>query len=67
MRSAARFHGKLMSKIGVRGAWEAAGSYFVILIRVHFGLTIIAVYAPTNPSSRALETNSMSNIFYEQL
>ena len=57
-------------------AWEAAGSVFVavseriakIRVKLHFSYaTIIAVYAPTNPTSSTSEAVAPSIEFYNQL
>ena len=59
-----------------RSSWEAAGSVFhpisecIICIRLKCHLSyvsVIAVYAPTNPSSNTVQAVAPSDAFYDQL
>ena len=59
-----------------RAAWEAAGSVFQpvsersmkIRLKCHLSyMTVLSVYAPTNPSTSTSEASSASEAFYDQL
>ena len=59
-----------------RVAWEAAGSVFQpaserimkIRLKCHLSyMTVLSVYAPTNPSTSTSEASSASEAFYDQL
>ena len=59
-----------------RAAWEAAGSVFQpvseqimkIRLKCHLSyMTVLSVYAPTNPSTSTSEASSASEALYDQL
>ena len=59
-----------------RSAWEAAGSVFkpindrimYIRLKSHLSyITVVAIYAPTNPVSSTMEANQPSQDFYNEL
>ena len=57
-------------------SWEAAGSVFIpvseriirIRVKTHFGFaTIIAIYAPVNPTNTTFDARAPSDAFYASL
>ena len=59
-----------------RAAWKAASSVFQLvseqIMKVHLKchlsfMTVLSVYAPTNPSTSTSEASSASEAFYDQL